>query len=82
MRNTEKKLKQEEKEQLQLLSSEMNRNKNLESQINAKEKFAEKLHNAIKEALSLEENIRSEVHAYYFKIKYILPCSVWIKMIM
>lgn len=69
MRNAEKKLKQEEKEQLQLLSSEINRNKNLENQINAKEKFAEKLHNAIKEALSEEENIRSEVCVCYFTIK-------------
>lgn len=75
MRNAEKKLKQEEKEQLQLLSSEINRNKNLENQINAKEKFAEKLHNAIKEALSQEENIRSEV-CIYFTIKNNFSYSV------
>lgn len=75
MRNEEKKLKQEEKEQLQLLSSEVHRNNNLESQINAKEKLAEQLHKAIKEALTREEDIRAEVCVYYFIIKDKFPCA-------
>lgn len=64
LRNEEKRLKQEEKEQIQLLTSETTRNNNLESEIKSKDKLATKLHNEIKNAFNREEELRSEVRCY------------------
>lgn len=78
MQETEKKLKQEEKEQLQLLASETDRNNQLESEINAKEKLAAHLRNVIKDALAREEDLKAEVLVFVItlflidEIKYFL----------
>lgn len=64
MREEEKKLRQEEKEQLQLLSTEIKHNNDLENHLKTCDNIAMKLRNNVKDALAQEEDLNSQVYIF------------------